>query len=55
METQKSKILILATLSGGYAGADSVGQLHTNYRGQCLRAAGRLSLHVPRRFLPAHF
>jgi F420-non-reducing hydrogenase iron-sulfur subunit len=25
------KILILATLSGGYAGADSVGQLHTNY------------------------
>jgi coenzyme F420-reducing hydrogenase delta subunit len=31
METQKSKILILATLSGGYAGADSVGQLHANY------------------------
>ena len=26
-----SKILILATLSGGYAGADSVGQLHTDY------------------------
>ena len=25
------KILILATLSGGYAGADSVGQLHVNY------------------------
>jgi F420-non-reducing hydrogenase iron-sulfur subunit len=25
------KILIIATLSGGYAGADSVGQLHTNY------------------------
>jgi coenzyme F420-reducing hydrogenase delta subunit len=25
------KILILATLSGGYAGADSVGQLHTDY------------------------
>lgn len=25
------KILILATLSGGYAGADSVGQLHTEY------------------------
>ena len=24
------KILILATLSGGYAGADSVGQLHTD-------------------------
>ena len=24
------KILILASLSGGYAGADSVGQLHTN-------------------------
>ena len=31
METQKSKILVLASLSGGYAGADSVGQLHTNY------------------------
>ena len=31
METQKSKILVLDTLSGGYAGADSVGQLHTNY------------------------
>jgi coenzyme F420-reducing hydrogenase delta subunit len=28
---KKLKILILATLSGGYAGADSVGQLHTNY------------------------
>ena len=27
----KEKILILATLSGGYAGADSVGQLHTDY------------------------
>jgi coenzyme F420-reducing hydrogenase delta subunit len=25
------KILILATLSGGYAGADSVGQLHVDY------------------------
>ena len=31
MSTQDAKILILATLSGGYAGADSVGQLHTNY------------------------
>jgi len=28
---QKPKILILATLSGGYAGADAVGQLHINY------------------------
>jgi F420-non-reducing hydrogenase iron-sulfur subunit len=27
----KPKILILATLSGSYAGADSVGQLHTDY------------------------
>ena len=27
----KPKILILATLSGGYAGADSVGQLHADY------------------------
>ena len=27
----ETKILILATLSGGYAGADSVGQLHTEY------------------------
>ncbi|MBN2499173.1 MAG: hydrogenase iron-sulfur subunit [Anaerolineales bacterium] len=27
----RPKILILATLSGGYAGADSVGQLHINY------------------------
>jgi F420-non-reducing hydrogenase iron-sulfur subunit len=25
------RILILATISGGYAGADSVGQLHTDY------------------------
>jgi coenzyme F420-reducing hydrogenase delta subunit len=25
------KVLILATLSGGYAGADSVGQLHASY------------------------
>jgi coenzyme F420-reducing hydrogenase delta subunit len=29
--TQKPKILILATLSGGYAGGDAVGQLHTDY------------------------
>lgn len=29
--TEKGKILILATLSGGYAGADAVGQLHTDY------------------------
>jgi len=29
--TEQTKILILATLSGGYAGADSVGQLHTDY------------------------
>jgi coenzyme F420-reducing hydrogenase delta subunit len=29
--TNKTKILILATLSGGYAGADSVGQLHAEY------------------------
>ena len=28
---QKQRILILATLSGGYAGADAVGQLHTDY------------------------
>ncbi len=28
---RKPKILILATLSGGYAGADAVGQLHRSY------------------------
>jgi coenzyme F420-reducing hydrogenase delta subunit len=28
---QQSKILILATLSGGYVGADGVGQLHVDY------------------------
>lgn len=27
----RQKILLLATISGGYAGADSVGQLHINY------------------------
>ncbi len=27
----QTKILILASLSGGYRGADSVGQLHTDY------------------------
>jgi F420-non-reducing hydrogenase iron-sulfur subunit len=31
LKTTTPKILILATLSGGYAGADSVGQLHTDY------------------------
>lgn len=31
IQRPKPKILILATLSGGYAGADSVGQLHTDY------------------------
>jgi len=29
--TRRPKILILATLSGGYAGADAVGQLHVDY------------------------
>jgi F420-non-reducing hydrogenase iron-sulfur subunit len=29
--TNETKILILASLSGGYAGADSVGQLHAEY------------------------
>lgn len=29
--TRRTKILILATLSGGYAGADAVGQLHIDY------------------------
>jgi coenzyme F420-reducing hydrogenase delta subunit len=28
---ERNKILILATLSGGYAGANSVGQLHVSY------------------------
>ena len=28
---EKPKILVLATVSGGYAGADSVGQLHSEY------------------------
>lgn len=28
---ERSKILILATLSGGYVGADGVGQLHMDY------------------------
>ena len=30
-QTNPSKILILATLSGGYRGADGVGQLHADY------------------------
>lgn len=30
-DNHKPSILILATLSGGYAGADSVGQLHLDY------------------------
>lgn len=29
--SEEKKILILATLSGGYAGADAVGQLHASY------------------------
>ena len=31
MNASKPRILILATLSGGYAGADSVGQIHASY------------------------
>jgi F420-non-reducing hydrogenase iron-sulfur subunit len=31
LENVKPKILVLATVSGGYAGADAVGQLHTDY------------------------
>jgi coenzyme F420-reducing hydrogenase delta subunit len=30
-QPEDTQILILATLSGGYAGADSVGQLHASY------------------------
>lgn len=30
-QEKKPKILILATLSGGYAGANAVGQLHSDY------------------------
>ena len=30
-DCEKPRILILATLSGGYVGADGVGQLHANY------------------------
>jgi len=30
-QENNTKILILATLSGGYAGADAVGQLHSDY------------------------
>jgi len=30
-ENRKPNILILATISGGYAGADAVGQLHVDY------------------------
>jgi F420-non-reducing hydrogenase iron-sulfur subunit len=29
--TKKPRILILATISGGYAGANAVGQLHSDY------------------------
>jgi len=29
--TRPSRVLILATLSGGYKGADGVGQMHANY------------------------
>ena len=31
MQTQQPKILILGTLAGGYAGADSTGQSHLDY------------------------
>jgi hypothetical protein len=31
LENNKPKILVLATLSGGYAGANAVGQQHTDY------------------------
>jgi len=31
IQTQQPKILILATLAGGYAGADSTGQSHLDY------------------------
>ena len=31
MQTQSPKILILATLAGGYAGADSTGQSNLDY------------------------
>ena len=52
-QTRKPKILILATLSGGYAGADSVGQSAHRLRRQHLRLSGAQSGDVPGGFLPA--
>ena len=52
-QTRKPKILILATLSGGYAGADSVGQLHTDYAANTYVFPVRSPAMFPAEFLPA--
>ncbi len=53
-QARKPKILILATLSGGYAGADSVGQLHTDYAANTYVFPVRSPGDVSRGFLSAH-
>jgi F420-non-reducing hydrogenase iron-sulfur subunit len=44
------KILILATLSGGYAGADAVGQLHTDYPSNTFILPVRTAAMFPENF-----
>jgi F420-non-reducing hydrogenase iron-sulfur subunit len=47
---KRPKILILATLSGGYAGADAVGQMHTDYPSNTYILPVRTPAMFPREF-----
>jgi coenzyme F420-reducing hydrogenase delta subunit len=49
-EMEKPKILILASLSGGYAGADSVGQAHRDYAANTFILPVRSPAMFPPRF-----
>ncbi len=48
--TGKSKILILATLSGGYRGADAAGQSHLEYAPNVYILPVRTSAMFPPQF-----
>jgi coenzyme F420-reducing hydrogenase delta subunit len=49
-KTQEHKILILATLSGGYRGADSAGQSHLEYPPNCYILPVRTAAMFPPEF-----
>jgi coenzyme F420-reducing hydrogenase delta subunit len=55
MQNRHPKILILATLSGGYAGADAVGQMHIDYPSNTYILPVRTPAMFPKEFYLSAF